>query len=535
MFSRAVRLALTISVGAGFMNATQAPAAPNDIAAMNAWATEVHGPVVRGPVDIDQPELGNVTFGSESDVIGVASGGTSQVLSLGDGGSITLGFASGISDGPGDDFAVFENGIWTEFGLFAEFAFVEVSSDGSSFARFGAVTTRTTPVWSFEEIDPADYDYFGGGHAAGLGSLFDLSELSGHPLVVSGTVELDDIAYVRVVDVIGDGTTLDSLGSQVWDPYPTPFAEGGFDLDGIGVINVTDVPEPAVALTLIAGWLGLMALSGLRRRRNIAHSPVGLGLGSAFAIAMLGSTATAATTTLDFESMNLDPVGYYNGSDEAGGFVTDGVSLVTTWSFGCCWDGFAASKTTDSTTPGFGNQYSAKPGSGAGGSSSYGVGYQNYFEERQPEITLPETGYVLGAEFSNSTYAYYSMLDGDLFAKKFGGVDGTDPDWFKLTIEGYDELDLLTDTVEFLLADYTGGPGTDTIVDGWEWVDLSSLGAVAKLRFSLTSSDGVGSNMNTPAYFTIDNLVYTPEPGTGMLVGLGLVALAARRPRRSTR
>ena len=73
---------------------------------------------------------------------------------------------------------------------------------------------------------------------------------------------LDDIVYVRVVDVVGDGSTLDSLGSQVWDPYPTPFNEGGFDLDGVGVINV---PEPAAILTLLAGCLGLIVLEGARR------------------------------------------------------------------------------------------------------------------------------------------------------------------------------------------------------------------------------------------------------------------------------
>ena len=35
-------------------------------------------------------------------------------------------------------------------------------------------------------------------------------------------------------------------------------------------------------------------------------------------------------------------------------------------------------------------------------------------------------------------YAALAMLQGDAFSKKFGGPDGTDADWFLLTIEGFD-------------------------------------------------------------------------------------------------
>ncbi len=231
--------------------------AMNDIVSMNDWASEVLE-VVRGPMIIAFPDDGEASYGVETDVIGEASGTTYDVLSLGDGGSITLGFASGISNGPGADFAVFENGFMNPpFGLFAEFAFVEVSSNGVDFIRFEAVTTRTVPVLGLEEIDPLDYYNFAGDEEAGYGTPFDLNELATHPLVLNGTVDLDWIDTVRIIDVVGDGSTLDSLGSMIYDPYSTPFPEGGFDLDGVGVIHV---PEPRIGWMLCTGWLGLLAL-----------------------------------------------------------------------------------------------------------------------------------------------------------------------------------------------------------------------------------------------------------------------------------
>jgi hypothetical protein len=38
------------------------------------------------------------------------------------------------------------------------------------------------------------------------------------------------------VDIVGDGTALDSFGSPIFDPYPT-VGSAGFDLDGVAVMN----------------------------------------------------------------------------------------------------------------------------------------------------------------------------------------------------------------------------------------------------------------------------------------------------------
>ena len=113
---------------------------------------------------------------------------------------------------------------------------------------------------------------------------------------------------------------------------------------------------------------------------------------------------------------------------------------------------------------------------------------------------------VTSIYITNGTYAANSMRDGDNIAKKFGGASGNDADWFMLTIKGFTGGALTTDSVNFYLADYRFADNTqDYIVKNWQWVDLSSLGAVDSVSFSLSSSDTGAWGMNTPAFFALDN------------------------------
>jgi hypothetical protein len=98
------------------------------------------------------------------------------------------------------------------------------------------------------------------------------------------------------------------------------------------------------------------------------------------------------------------------------------------------------------------------------------------------------------------------MKNGDVVAKKFGGVTGTDPDWFKLTITGSLNGNPSAQSVDLYLADFRSPDTTQHyIVKDWQWVDLSSLGNVNEVQFTLSSSDTGSFGMNTPAYFAIDN------------------------------
>ncbi len=500
--------------------------AAHDVSEMLAWASYVDD-LERGPADLAQPMFGLASYGTPGNVVGPTSTNPNLVLSLGDGGWITLGFDESIGDGPGDDFAIFENGFFDDVtgGFFGELAFVEVSTNGLDFARFATTTWNDQPLGSFGQIDPLDYEGFAGVDPVGTGTGFDLAELIGHPLEQLGLLDLQDIAFVRLVDVIGNGSTTDSDQNPVHDPYPTPFASGGFDLDGVGVRNV---PEPAGDAMMICGLPGLALLA--RRRQRSRRGARWMGVLCAILLAGWAPAGTAqASYVVDFEDLGLAPGSFWNGSDLSGGFTSGPVFFenvnIPAWFY---WYGFAASTTTDTTTPGFTNQYSAIPGSGVASSSTYGVFFDDSFDD--PRIVLPTVDVVDGFHVTNTTYAYLSMRDGDGFAKQFGGVTGDDPDWFTLTIRGYDALGSLTGSVDFDLADYRfADAGLDYIIGDWTWVDLSSLGSVKELGFALSSSDSAGGFINTPGYFAIDGLQVVPEPGTAVLFGVGLAALAARR------
>ena len=153
-----------------------------------------------------------------------------EIACLGNGGSITLFFPHPICDGPGADFAVFENGISD---YFLELAFVEVSSDGTHFVRFPAISATAEPVGPYDPygIDATDLDGLAGKYRRGFGTPFDLAGLP-----PAATLDLQHIRFVRIVDIIGNGATPDSRGWPIFDPTPT-VGSGGFDLDAIGVIH----------------------------------------------------------------------------------------------------------------------------------------------------------------------------------------------------------------------------------------------------------------------------------------------------------
>jgi len=170
--------------------------------------------------------------------LGPAEGTSFDIVSLGRGGSIILTFDAPIQNGDGWDFAVFENSFSDQY---IELAFVEVSSDGIDYVRFDAVSRTNTPVPGFGNIDPTDVDGLAGKYRQGFGTPFDLNVLANKSEVLSGNVDLMQIAYIRIIDIVGDGSNLDSQGNPIYDPYPTA-GSAGFDLDGIGVSNGAAYP-----------------------------------------------------------------------------------------------------------------------------------------------------------------------------------------------------------------------------------------------------------------------------------------------------
>ncbi|MEM9723283.1 MAG: DUF4465 domain-containing protein [Bacteroidota bacterium] len=228
-----------------------------------------------------------------------------------------------------------------------------------------------------------------------------------------------------------------------------------------------------------------------------------------FFILLVGGLLQAQTLA-DFEELAVLPDSFLNGSDLSGGFRSGNVFLPNSFNEEFqSWSGWAISNTTDTTTPGFLNQYSAITGEGVDSSATYGVSFSsgmNILRLEDQALGQPVTGFFI----TNSTYAYLSMLEGDAFAKRFGGATGDDPDFFLLTIQGFSGGALTDSVVEFYLADFRFEDNSqDYIVEEWTYVDLLSLGAVDSLAFTLTSSDVGDFGMNTPAYFCVDNIETT--------------------------
>lgn len=168
-----------------------------------------------------------------------AVGDSFDVVVLGDGGSIVLTFAKPITDGEGADFAVFENSFDDKF---LELGTVEVSSDGEHFVAFDNYYLGVEKIGSTGGHDARLIHGFAGKFKQGVGTKFDLAELAGKPEVVDGTVDLNAITHIKIVDVIGDGSQKDSIGNPVYDPYPTT-GSAGFDLDAVAVINSSEPLE----------------------------------------------------------------------------------------------------------------------------------------------------------------------------------------------------------------------------------------------------------------------------------------------------
>lgn len=196
------------------------------------------------------------------------------------------------------------------------------------------------------------------------------------------------------------------------------------------------------------------------------------------------------------------PLKFWNGSDGSEGFSLGNAHFSNSynpeWD---SWSGFSFSRVTDNETSGWGNQYSAITGEGAYDNESYIIYNSNGIISFNESIAINEI------HVTNTTYAYFSMLEGDDFAKEF-----EQDDWFTLTVYGWDENSEVTDSVVYYLADFRSTDESEHyILDTWEAVDLSPLGTVKELSFKLNSTDVGEWGMNTPNYFALGGLSFNDE------------------------
>lgn len=195
------------------------------------WATDAQ--LIRGLRCLSMPDSGYADVGDEQSALGKA--GENGVVSLGDSGIITLSFYQPITNGPGYDFAVFENSFLDNF---LELAFVEVSSNGEDFIRFPAhsLTQDSLQVSAFDLIEPEWVNGLAGKYRALWGTPFDLDDVPDNPVL-----NKQMITHIRLIDVVGSidsvYATFDTAGNKINDPWPTLFPSSGFDLDAVGVIH----------------------------------------------------------------------------------------------------------------------------------------------------------------------------------------------------------------------------------------------------------------------------------------------------------
>lgn len=136
--------------------------------------------------------------------------------------------------------------------------------------------------------------------------------------------------------------------------------------------------------------------------------------------------------------------------------------------------------------------------------------YSPYMSQRPVDILFSDAkAYDPVSVYINlNSYTYYTLEYGDAFARAF-----TDGDEFILTIHGV-ATDETEKTVDVRLASYSNGDLT--INRGWKYVDLSSLGSVNELYFTLTTTDTGEYGANTPLYFCLDKLTVKPSQNSAL-------------------
>lgn len=239
-----------------------------------------------------------------------------------------------------------------------------------------------------------------------------------------------------------------------------------------------------------------------------------------FFVAFFAIKTSFAQGSFENLTAKLDSVGkdYFKGVPGVAGttaFATFGATFLNrndTSAFGDYWSGWSISRLKDSISVAYDtNDCAAIPAEGHSASSVYATAFISLDADlNKIRFQNVQLG-VMGFFITNSTIAYKSMLNGDGFAKKFGGVSGNDPDYLRMIIRGWNNGVLQPDSVVFYLADFRDtNNANDYIVNDWRYVNLGSQ-FNDSITYRLESSDNGGFGMNTPAYFCIDDIIYLPE------------------------
>ena len=226
---------------------------------------------------------------------------------------------------------------------------------------------------------------------------------------------------------------------------------------------------------------------------------------------------TGELLVADFENLYLEPNTYWRGPDTKGtieegawgddqyrgSFLSGSFKFSNNYSIDwASWSGFGYSNRTVTTGSNImKDQWNACTGKGHNDSENYAV----FFEDADAPMTISvvnnaEGQQLTGFYITNAAVAVNAFVNGDgMTAGSF-----TTGDFLKLTITADGDA---SRTVEYYLADYRSENADDHYyVNDWRWVDLSSLGTVKQLSFSMESSRKNAWGYTTPLYFCMDDL-----------------------------
>lgn len=207
----------------------------------------------------------------------------------------------------------------------------------------------------------------------------------------------------------------------------------------------------------------------------------------------------------DFEDLDLEAESSWHGDTDGDTYFYSG-SYRFTNSYTLAWDswmGFAYANISDSTyIPewGYDNQYKNAAGGGALGSATYGVVYDHGV------VDLLEAGEegaeIPGCYVTNNIMFYNAAVNGDTYS----GGPFESGDYFKVFFRGI-RPDGDTAVIEYYLADCRDADSAEHyILNSWEWVDLSGLGAVSQLLIGFEGSRVNQYGPLLPSYMAIDKV-----------------------------
>lgn len=230
-----------------------------------------------------------------------------------------------------------------------------------------------------------------------------------------------------------------------------------------------------------------------------------------------------AQTVADFEIYSLPTNSAFSPSASTS-FQSNNAIFEYKWdsSFGYWDSGFSYTNKQDSSTGTFSNLYGVKALQGYSNSAKYVVSQGGGTIKLIAPFDKVEGFYI-----TNTTYAYKVIKNGNGFSRKFGDttgtfspsttIQGTFPDFFKITAKGFKYGSMKTDSAVFFLADYRfANSAQDYVLDTWQWFNTASLGSVDSIKLFIYSSDVGAFGMNTPAYFAFDNFTTSAPNLTGV-------------------